>query len=63
MAIERKQTASLVVDIALYAASALLSFVLLNNVLKKLDPNHENVKQVSPSASARLAGRDVLCND
>ena len=43
---ERKQTSGLLIDIALYAASALISFALLNNVLKKLDPNHEGAKQV-----------------
>lgn len=51
MAVERKQTSSLLIDIALYAASAVISFVLLNNVLKKLDPNHENAKQVSCASS------------
>ena len=43
--LERKQTSGLLIDIALYAASALISFALLNNVLKKLDPNHEGAKQ------------------
>ena len=43
--LERKQTSGLLIDIALYGASALISFALLNNVLKKLDPNHEGAKQ------------------
>jgi hypothetical protein len=47
---ERKQTSGLLIDIALYAASALISFALLNNVLKKLDPNHEGAKQVRQGA-------------
>lgn len=33
-------------EIVVYAASALISFALLGNLLKKLDPNAQNSKQV-----------------
>jgi hypothetical protein len=44
---ERK-LAGAAVDLAMYALSALISFALLNNLLKKLDPNEGNAKQARP---------------
>jgi len=40
-----RKMANVAIDLALYAVSALISFALLNNVLKKLDPNEANAKQ------------------
>lgn len=48
--VDRRQTTGVLTELALYAVSALISFALLNNVLKKLDPNQQNAKQ----ARARL---------
>jgi hypothetical protein len=46
MPIDRRQASGALTELALYAVSALISFALLNNVLKKLDPNQQNNKQV-----------------
>jgi hypothetical protein len=51
MPMDRRQASSALTELALYAVSALISFALLNNVLKKLDPNQQNNKQ----ARARVA--------
>ncbi len=50
---DRRQASSALTELALYAVSALISFALLNNVLKKLDPNQQNNKQAR--AGARVA--------
>ena len=42
---DRRQSSGVLTELALYAVSALISFALLNNVLKKLDPNQQNSKQ------------------
>ncbi len=46
-----RKTAGVLTDLALYAVSALISFALLNNLLKKLDPNEANAKQVRRSGA------------
>ena len=46
----RRKATSIAIDLALYTISALISFALLNNVLKKLDPNEGNAKQARRAA-------------
>ena len=41
----RKDGSAILTELALYAASALISFALLGNLLKKLDPNAQSSKQ------------------
>jgi hypothetical protein len=50
---DRRQSSGVLTELALYAVSALISFALLNNVLKKLDPNQQNSKQAR--APSRVA--------
>ena len=50
---DRRQSSGVLTELALYAVSALISCALLNNVLKKLDPNQQNSKQ----ARAQPPGR------
>ena len=49
---DQRKLAGVAIDLAMYALSALISFALLNNVLKKLDPNESNAKQARRAASA-----------
>jgi hypothetical protein len=54
MADRKQRNGGILVDLALYAVSALISFALLNNVLKKLDPNASNAKQARRWCLRRL---------
>ena len=59
---DRRQSSGVLTELALYAVSALISFALLNNVLKKLDPNQQNSKQARwPRAChfSRLCGGEA----
>jgi hypothetical protein len=56
MPIDRRQASGALTELALYAVSALISFALLNNVLKKLDPNQQNNKQARGSAGCAAWG-------
>lgn len=51
----RRKATHIAIDLALYAISALISFALLNNVLKKLDPNEGNAKQARRAAPRRAS--------
>jgi hypothetical protein len=56
---DRRQSSGVLTELALYAVSALISFALLNNVLKKLDPNQQNSKQARPPPRVASAVRRV----